>query len=697
MTFLNPAILFGLIAASIPIVLHFLNLRKLKKIEFSTLAFLKELQKTKIKRIKLKQWLLLLLRVLVIACLVLAFARPTVKSISFGSSSAKTTAVIIIDNTFSMSVVSGEGSYFNKAKQIAKSLINNFQNGDEIAVVPVAGNSETTIKPTSNFTFVTREIDELPISFISNTLNEAFIQASRILYESKNFNKEIYLLTDLQEGRIFNSENELSNLGNLLNDTRVFLVDLHDKDAANLGINEFKINNQIFEKGKTIRFSAEVTNYSNHLINNSVASLYINGKRSAQQSVSLAAGGTARLDFETTLNDTGLIQASVELEDDDINRDNKRYVSFYVPEKINLLILTGTRSDSKFVNLALSNPNNTLLINEADLSQLPSINLSKYNAVIIIGSGNNGIDKLANYVEGGNGIIIMPGTESTIQSLQNFFNNLGIPAPSSLVGKQNSPDVAVQFDKADLQNPIFTDLFEDKTKTKIESPDIYYYARITPGSAGRTIISMFDNTAFLSEYNRGSGKVLVFNSPPVLSCNNFPMKALFAPLMNKAVLYIASKTKAQQDIFAGQEIIANLSGTASKQIKIIRPDNSSEFINTDSLVNKKYLTYANTNLTGTYKFYSNNKLLDYNSVNFDPKESVTKYETSSQFEDYLKQIRYSGNFIPLEKGEDFSKAIYESRFGTELWKYFLIAALLLALFEMFISRSSKKDLKMSTD
>jgi len=54
MVFLNPTILFGLLAASIPVILHFLNLRKIKKVEFSTLTFLKELQKTKIKKIKFK-------------------------------------------------------------------------------------------------------------------------------------------------------------------------------------------------------------------------------------------------------------------------------------------------------------------------------------------------------------------------------------------------------------------------------------------------------------------------------------------------------------------------------------------------------------------------------------------------------------------------------------------------------------------
>ena len=122
MTFLNPLVLFGLLAASIPILIHLFNLRKLKKIEFSTLAFLKELQKNKIRKIKLKQWILLALRVLIILFLVFAFARPTLEGLAIGgtTSAAKTTAVFIIDDTFSMSVIDNQGSLLNQAKAEAK-------------------------------------------------------------------------------------------------------------------------------------------------------------------------------------------------------------------------------------------------------------------------------------------------------------------------------------------------------------------------------------------------------------------------------------------------------------------------------------------------------------------------------------------------------------------------------------------------
>ena len=140
MTFLNPVILFGLLAASIPILIHLLNLRKLKKIEFSTLQFLKELQKNKIRKIKFKQWLLLALRVLIILCIVTAFARPTLVGVSIGgtTSAAKTTAVFLLDDTFSMSVVDQEGSYFNQAKETIKKLLIQFEEGDEVGLILVS-------------------------------------------------------------------------------------------------------------------------------------------------------------------------------------------------------------------------------------------------------------------------------------------------------------------------------------------------------------------------------------------------------------------------------------------------------------------------------------------------------------------------------------------------------------------------------
>lgn len=695
MTFLNPAVLLGLIAASIPIVLHFLNLRRLKKIEFSTLAFLKELQKTKIRKIKLKQWLLLLLRIAIITLLVMAFARPTVKTITLGSSSAaKTTAVFIIDNTFSMSAVTEKGSYFNHAKQIAKSLLNNFQEGDEIVLIPVSESKTIATKPTSNFSELKKQIDDLQISLPGGTVNAAISRTAQILFQSKNFNKEVYLFTDFQKGRLFNSPGDVTNMSRMIGaNTRLFVVSFDDKQPVNLGIEDLIPNNQIFEKLKLVSFTARIKNYSDKPVGNSVVSLFVNGKRSAQQSINFSANESRDVTFETTLNDTGLVQFSAELEDDDILQDNKRFFSVYVPDKVSVLLIDENRDDAGFIRLAIENQSDKIKIDEYNSAQLSSLNLNAYDAVIVIGgSQNSAWTDLAAYAEKGGGLILMPGSQTSLEMYQSLCKVLNLALPTAAIGKINSRETVSEFDKVEYQNPMFKDLFEGKQIPKIDSPEIYHYFKIAPAGKGNNIISMADNSSFLSEYKVSIGKVFLFNSAPTLSWNNFPVKAFFAPLMNKLVLASASKIKNESNVLVGEELPVNISNKKYSQIKIVKPNGLTEYVNADSLLNKNYFFYTKTDEVGTYKFYSGKGLLDYFSVNSDPKESVTEHSSDSEFKDYLKQIGFEGKLFNVSPDDDFSKIIYQARFGTELWKYFLVLVLILAVIESLVARSSKKDL-----
>src|SRR5260221_12424975 len=104
MLFLKPLVLLGMAAAAIPLILHLLNLRKLRTIHFSTLTFLKELQQTRIRRLKLRQLLLLLIRTLLIVFIILPFARPAFPGQIFRGfgSHAYSTLAFILDDSFSI-------------------------------------------------------------------------------------------------------------------------------------------------------------------------------------------------------------------------------------------------------------------------------------------------------------------------------------------------------------------------------------------------------------------------------------------------------------------------------------------------------------------------------------------------------------------------------------------------------------------
>jgi hypothetical protein len=182
------------------------------------------------------------------------------------------------------------------------------------------------------------------------------------------------------------------------------------------------------------------------------------------------------------------------------------------------------------------------------------------------------------------------------------------------------------------------------------------------------------------------------NIAPVLSWSNLPLKGIFVPLMNKAVYYLAAKDNGNQEYLAGNEIEINLSNNLAPQIKIERPDNSDDFLNLDKNLQNNYISYDKTKIVGNYKVFSGSQIIDEIAVNTDPRESVTNYLSEGDFDDYLKKIDFKGKHIVVAKNQDPAKVILQSRFGSELWKYFILIALLLAIIEMAIARNTRKEM-----
>jgi hypothetical protein len=261
----------------------------------------------------------------------------------------------------------------------------------------------------------------------------------------------------------------------------------------------------------------------------------------------------------------------------------------------------------------------------------------------------------------------------------------------TFVGKISSSDLKIKFDKIDFNNPVFQNVFQTEDKKKFESPEVNAYYKNSV--IGTQIISLVDGSSFLSEVKVGQGKILIFNSSPVLSWGDFPIKSIFAPLINNSIVYLSSKEREENVFLAGEEVSVNLRNSNPSQIKVIRPDNSQEFINLKESNLKDYLIYSNTNLAGIYKFYSGDDEIEDISINTDPSESKTEYTSDSEFENYLKEIKFSGDYVTIDKNSNISEKILQARFGSELWRYFLLIAIILALLEMTIARNAKKDLE----
>lgn len=690
MTFLNPAILIGLLAASIPVIIHLLNLKKLKNIEFSTLMFLKELQKNKIRKIKIKQWLLLLLRVLIIIFIVLSFARPTLRGVSIAgvTSAAKTTSIFLIDNSFSMSVIDQQGSFLNQAKNITEKLISLHQDGDEIFVDFLA--SDSLMKLNINSPDFLNSFKANNISILKPNLYAKLISAAELVNKSKNFNREIFILSDFQKN-LFPLEQEKTNLSELFNNrVKIYAIPFKKDDIFNLSIDEVKPENQIIQKGNLISFVATITNHSQQNLQNRVLSLFINDKRVAQKSFNINANETRRINIETTLYSEGLLNISIEIEADDIEYDNVYYLTINAPEKIAVLILRNEKSNPDFLKLALQTlPSDKILIEEKNILQSSATQLTNYDLIILVTDFYENLSQLKNYLENGGSLIIIPPQKLNFANFNNLISNLLVGRFDSFISNENQ--VKVQFDKIDLEHPIFEDLFSNSKQKRVDSPIITQFLKNST-VAGTPIITLSDNSKFLIENKIGNGKIFLFNTAIEIDWSDFALKSLFAPLIIKSVFYLSQKDFSSNQLKAGEEITIDVSKISSSRITIKRPDGTEDFFQTNEL-KSNILVYNKTDMAGIYSVESSGKVFNSFAVNHHSSESKQEYFSYDDFNKFLDSLNFVGQFVQIKPDENPIEKVNQSRFGTELWKLFILLAIITALVEMIISRNNKKEIQ----
>ncbi len=125
MGFLNGMLLFGLLGSLVPLVIHLLERRKLPRMNFPSLRFLRELNRRQMRRLNLQRLLILILRMLLVALIAFALARPTLTgplAALFPEDSPRALA-LLIDNSASMLLETESGSLAELARRRAREIL----------------------------------------------------------------------------------------------------------------------------------------------------------------------------------------------------------------------------------------------------------------------------------------------------------------------------------------------------------------------------------------------------------------------------------------------------------------------------------------------------------------------------------------------------------------------------------------------
>jgi len=178
MTFVYPSFLWALTTISIPIIIHIFNFRRYKTVYFSNTRFLEKIQSQAKSKRNIKQWLILLMRILIIVSLVIAFAKPISKNDIITKANCNSYS-IYIDNSFSMDAQSAAGTNIDVAKDRASSIISAFPiNSNYLLLSNEISSQQQHFYPQSIILHYLANIQTVPItrktSFVINTLSQLF-------------------------------------------------------------------------------------------------------------------------------------------------------------------------------------------------------------------------------------------------------------------------------------------------------------------------------------------------------------------------------------------------------------------------------------------------------------------------------------------------------------------------------------------
>jgi hypothetical protein len=711
MIFSNPFILFALIAVSLPILIHLFNLKKVRKIEFSTLMFLKEIQKSKIKKIKLKQLILLLLRILIITFLVFSFSDPVLTGYKEGNS--KINALILIDDSFSMGIRDENGTALEHSTRIVNELSKLFNSDDKILIVKT---SELLMKNK------TTEAENIPVNYSDSMITytpfeveNSFNYIQNYFAKSTYSIREVFIISDFRKSNFRNFDIKSVNTKLSVQGIKLFLLDVSDREGNNISVDNIYLKSLFADRNSKVKISTEITNNSKNKVENKVVKLIIEGNEITEKVIDLNPEESRLVDFEFNSMNKNILSGYIYVvqnlfKDDELIYDNRYYFSLTIPDYINIGLYNGKYANDKYINLvfetankylrdSLNSKNEYFRVNK--INQL-SDNILSNDALILNDNNefsNSDISLLKEFVKTGKGIFIFPGRYINIEENNKLLESI---SGLSITGLKESTDFEnkIVFDKIDYQNPVFEGVFqniEQNVSTQIESPVIKYYYKINETEKSHKIITLNNSDAFLIESSVGNSKILFSTVSSDLLMSDFPSKSIFATVLLRGIQYLSCNELLIDKNIIGNDNIVKLNKNNENITGILIPDSKSviSFSGKSAATKIDYISIPyceNTLKQGIYTLCDslNNRIQQF-ALNCDSSESNLIKADKEFVQNYFEKKGFE--FVRYLNGKSsVNEMIIKSRNGYELWKYLLLLSVLFMLIEIYYFKKLEKGL-----
>ena len=685
MTFLSPSILWGMLAITIPIIIHLISLRHTRDTEFSTLRFIKSLKHETIRHLRIKQWLLVLLRTITILCLILMFSRPLITGTltSKLAGDIESRAVIVVDNSASMAVHTDDGTLLDRAKSSLPAILKGLEGGTTVELYQTnpprklfSGSQE------EGRSIMTRVKGIVQTNMTDNlwTMIDSVLQ----MVEASEPNRECFIISDFQSAPSFTIDSLNPN-----SDWKYYCI-LQPKVENNISISEVSILSQIKLPNHLVKLNTRVGNGGVTDKRNIPVELYLNDERVGQIVSQFQPSKFKDFMFQVYPGKTGIINGKIVIPADDFPMDNFRNFDLVIPNKIAVKVIGRSMEELFLLDLALSAITGETELLEIDRDLSDDVERLFLNDIDILllhnptNLSNSAIEDLQRFLMNGGGLIWFVGNDLN-QTDPVVWPSL-LKLPELIKTRHLDGESFFSTSIVDENHSLFTDL--NINNMNEELPQVFGYNEVRLQMNHTPLIKLNNGHPLLVESKAFGSSGFVFTSPLNLRWNDLPAKGLLVPLLHRMLILLGTKEFNVQPLLVGQDKIIDIKGENINAEWVLKTPNENEIKLIPDYTNEKLLITQTSEL-GSYHVFADGDLFSSFSTELSPHE--------------LPSIRIEGEKLAERLGVEQARIIQhtqhlgselnEIRYGRSIWRLLLFIALSCLVIESILGRPSTERLK----
>ena len=673
MSFTNPLMLIGLAAILVPIIIHLFNFRRYKTIHFSNVQMLEDIQKKTKRASQVQQLIILALRVLGIACLVLAAAQPFLRG-SDKSTKSGNVVSLFVDNSYSMETESQNGSRLYDAVDAAKNIVQSFDFSDDFVLTTQDFSGEES--HILNKDQMLEMLDRIAVSPNSHSFKEIYTFEKHTLQNSSKANVIHYYISDFQKNNF--------DLSVLRNDssTHIGLIPTPAAQLSNIGIDSCWFLTPVFKLGNTVTLIARIHNYGTEEVQKVPVKLHVNEKQKAIAAIDIPGGSYSDCHLTYRIDEAGTNCGKVSIEDAPITFDDDLYFTYDVSDNSTISVIYD-KEPNRFL-AALYGKDSVFTYQPMSYQQINYTQLRQSNVIVLNGipSVSSGLaDELTKFVKAGGTLLVFP-SEKADNSVNGLLQSLGAGTFGGLVKK------TLKCKMLNSESVYFKGALETQD-ARVDMPQTLQHFSISGGGNGsESIMVLEDNTPLLISYPTESGEVILSAVALNDDYGNAHRHALFfVPLHNIGIMN-AVQQKLYNLIGIDQMQRVMLPSDRSDEAVVLRArKGSEEFIPEQRrLGNETALYFHNQAHTSDwYDIIRGGQTLGTIAFNLNRRESdLTCYDESE-----LKTMTDDLNgdvAVVSANTKNIAKSVSDRLNGKPLWPWFILLSLLCFLTEIALLR-----------